>query len=109
MVESEKKLKLKDQIANAAIAARDAADNSLRLADSRTSRIRGKAEELSYQLEQLDNQETRRFGRNRPRYVCKPGNVCWPLQWLMLKCISAYQPDAQEESSISLELSEPLV
>ncbi|KAK1381536.1 E3 ubiquitin-protein ligase RGLG2-like [Heracleum sosnowskyi] len=99
--ESEKKLKLKDQIADAAIAARDAAENSLRLADSRTSRIRGKVEELSCQL---DNQEACRFGQNRPRYVC------WPLQWLGLKFIVQHQPaDAQKESSNEMELSEPLM
>ena len=67
MSDSAKILELKDQIADAAIAARDAAENSLGLIDSRTSRIRGKEEELSYHLEQLDNQETYRFSRNRPR------------------------------------------
>ncbi|WOH13655.1 hypothetical protein DCAR_0833165 [Daucus carota subsp. sativus] len=103
VAESEKKLELKDQIADAAIAARDAAENSLRLADSRTSRIRGKVEELSYHLEQLDNQETYRFSRNRPRYVC------WPLQWLGLKYIGVHRPDRQEETSNEMELSEPLM
>lgn len=109
VVEFEKKHILKDQIADAAIAARDAAENSLRLADSRTSRIRVKVEELSYQLEQLDNQETCRFDQNRPRYVCRPRNICWPLQWLMLKFTGVYQPDAQEESSNEMELSEPFL
>ncbi|KAL1807296.1 hypothetical protein ACET3Z_030364 [Daucus carota] len=103
VAESKKKLELKDQIADAAIAAREAAENSLRLADSRTSRIRGKVEELSYHLEQLDNQETYRFSRNRPRYVC------WPLQWLGLKFIGVHRPDRQEETSNEMELSKPLM
>ncbi|KAI7997342.1 Uncharacterized protein LOK49_LG10G00287 [Camellia lanceoleosa] len=102
VVESEKKLKFKEETAAAAMAARDAAEKSLRLADSRASRLRDRVEELTHQLEQLDTREnTRRL--NRPRYVC------WPWEWLGLNYVGFQGPEAQQQSSNEMELSEPLI
>ncbi|CAL5349797.1 unnamed protein product [Camellia sinensis] len=102
VVESEKKLKFKEETAAAAMAARDAAEKSLRLADSRASRLRDRVEELTHQLEQLDTREnTRRL--NRPRYVC------WPWEWLGLNYVGFQGPEVQQQSSNEMELSEPLI
>ncbi|KAL6190467.1 hypothetical protein ACLB2K_036864 [Fragaria x ananassa] len=68
IVESEKKLKFKEETADAAIAARDAAEKSLRLADSRASRLRERVEELTRQLEEFENREDLRRGLGGPRY-----------------------------------------
>ncbi|GMN49063.1 hypothetical protein TIFTF001_018237 [Ficus carica] len=102
MLESEKKLKFKEETAAAAMAARDAAEKSLRLADSRASRLRDRVEELTRQLEEFDNREDSR-GRNRPRYLC------WPWQWLGLDFVGVNRPDAQQHSSNEMELSEPFL
>lgn len=103
MSESEKKLKFKEETAAAAMAARDAAEKSLKLADLRSSRLRDRVEELTRQLEEFENREDSR-SRNRPRYVC------WPWQWLGLDFVGLrQQPDTQQEASNEMELSEPLL
>ncbi|EPS65288.1 hypothetical protein M569_09491, partial [Genlisea aurea] len=51
VTESEKRLKFKEVTAEAAIAASDAAEKSLKLADARASRLRERVEELTRQLE----------------------------------------------------------
>lgn len=102
MLESEKKLKFKEETTAAAMAARDAAEKSLRLADLRASRLRDKVEELTHQLEELENREDSR-GRNRHRYVC------WPWQWLGLDFVGVQRPETQPETSNEMELSEPLL
>ena len=102
MLESEKKLKFKEETAAAAMAARDAAEKSLRLADLRASRLRDRLEELTRQLEEFENREDSR-GRSRPRYVC------WPWQWLGLDFVGVSRPDTQQQSSNEMELSEPLL
>ncbi|KAG0455231.1 hypothetical protein HPP92_024523 [Vanilla planifolia] len=99
ILELETKLKFKEETAVAAIAARDAAENSLRLADVRATRLRERLEELTRQLEQLDKNDSR--NRNSHRYIC------WPWQWLGLNSIK-YQVDVQENSN-EMELSEPLI
>ncbi|KAK1403249.1 Paramyosin [Heracleum sosnowskyi] len=100
VIESEKKLKFKEETADAAMAARDAAEKSLRLADLRSSRLRDKVEELTRQLE---TQETSRSVLSRPRYAC------WPWEWLGLNFVGSNQPLTQQESSNEMELSEPLI
>ena len=102
MLESEKKLKFKEETAAAAMAARDAAEKSLRLADSRATRLRDRVEELTRQLEEFENREDSR-GRTRPRYVC------WPWQWLGMDFVGVRQPDTQHQGSNEMELSEPLL
>lgn len=100
--ESEKKLGFKEETAAAAMTARDAAEKSLRLADTRASRLRDRVEELSHQLEEFESREDSR-GRNRPRYVC------WPWQWLGLDFVGVRRSDVQQQSSNEMELSEPLI
>ncbi|KAE8705504.1 E3 ubiquitin-protein ligase RGLG2-like [Hibiscus syriacus] len=102
MLESEKKLKFKEETAAAAMAARDAAEKSLRLADMRATRLRERVEELSRQLEEFEAQEDSR-SRNRSRYVC------WPWQWLGLDFVGFRKPDMPQRSSNEMELSEPLL
>jgi type I restriction-modification system DNA methylase subunit len=102
MLESEKKLKFKEETATAAMAARDAAEKSLRLADLRASRLRDRLEELTHQLEEFENREDSR-SQNRPRYVC------WPWQWLGLDYVGVRGAEIEQQSSNEMELSEPLL
>ncbi|KAJ6981283.1 leucine-rich repeat-containing protein [Populus alba x Populus x berolinensis] len=102
MLESEKKLKFKEETATAAMAAREAAEKSLSLADMRASRLRDRIEELSHQLEELETREDS-TGRNRPRYVC------WPWQWLGLDFVGHHRPETQQQGSNEMELSEPFL
>ena len=104
MLDSDNKLKFKEQTVNAAMAARDAAEKSLRLADVRASRLRERVEELTRQLEELDKREDSRRGLNGSRYVC------WPWQWLGLDFVGSRRSETQQqESSNEMELSEPLL
>ncbi|XP_077250573.1 paramyosin [Tasmannia lanceolata] len=100
ILESESKLKFKEETAAAAMAARDTAEKSLRLADTRASRLRERVEELTRQIEELDNREDS-GNRNRQRYVC------WPWQWLGLNFVGS-QAEAHQSSN-EMELSEPLL
>ncbi|KAK1348239.1 Paramyosin [Heracleum sosnowskyi] len=100
VIESENKLKYKEETADAAMAARVAAEKSLRLADLRSSRLRDKVEELTRQLEM---QETSRSVFSRSRYVC------WPWEWLGLNFVGFPQLNARQERSNETELSEPLI
>ncbi|CAA2961496.1 Hypothetical predicted protein [Olea europaea subsp. europaea] len=103
VIEWEKKLKFKEETAVAAMAARDAAEKSLRLADMRASRLRDRVEDLSHQLDDLDTQETSRRGLTRPRYIC------WPWQWLGLDFIGTRPSTTPQQSANEMELSEPLL
>ncbi|KAG8366007.1 hypothetical protein BUALT_Bualt17G0031300 [Buddleja alternifolia] len=104
VMESEKKLKFKEETAEAAMAARDAAEKSLRLADMRASRLRDRVEELTRQLDELDTRETSRTGLTRPRYVC------WPWQWLGLDIVGAHRSETPQVTTANeMELSEPLI
>ncbi|CAN1301913.1 Uncharacterized protein At3g49055 [Linum perenne] len=102
MSESEKKLKFKEETAAAAMAAREAAEKSLRLADTRASRLRYRVEELTRQIEEFETREDSR-GRNTPRYAC------WPWQWLGLDFVGTSRPEIQQQTSNEMELSEPLL
>ncbi|KAF9606655.1 hypothetical protein IFM89_027699 [Coptis chinensis] len=102
MLESEKKLKFKEETAAAAMAARDAAEKSLRLADLRAFRLGERVEELSRQLEESDTREDSR-NRSRQRYVC------WPWQWLGLNFVGSHLVETQQQGSNEMELSEPLL
>lgn len=104
VIESEKKLKFKEETAAAAMAARDAAEKSLRLADLRATRLRERVEELSRQIEELETRDSSRSGQSRSRYIC------WPWQWLGLDFVGFQQrPVTQEEGTNEMELSEPLI
>ena len=104
MIELEKKLKFKEETAAAAMAAREAAEKSLRLADIRASRLRERLEELTRQLENLDNKDDSR-NRTRSRYVC------WPWEWLGIDFVGhRHRTERPEQpSSNEMELSEPLL
>ncbi|KAL9997013.1 hypothetical protein Hdeb2414_s0657g00930691 [Helianthus debilis subsp. tardiflorus] len=102
VIESEKKLKFKEETAAAAMSARDAAESSLKLADTRAARLRERVEELTSQLEELDTRRSLINGK-RPRYIC------WPWQWLGLDPIGPRQLDTHGPTSNEMELSEPLL
>ncbi|KAK7279932.1 hypothetical protein RJT34_24993 [Clitoria ternatea] len=65
------KLRVKEELANSAIAAQEAAERSLRLADSRAVELRQRVEELNKQLEEAEKRE--RNGHSVKR-------ICWPWQ-----------------------------
>ncbi|GAB2265184.1 hypothetical protein Dimus_000249 [Dionaea muscipula] len=73
---SNSKLKLKEELAAAAMAAQAAAEKSLELADSRTAGLHERIEELTRQLEEAENRE-----RNSRRKVRR---ICWPWQTIKL-------------------------
>ncbi|TVU10541.1 hypothetical protein EJB05_44081, partial [Eragrostis curvula] len=101
MLELENKLKFKEETAAAAMAARDAAEKSLKLADMRSSRLRERLEELNRQLEESDNR-TDSANRTGHRYMC------WPWQWLGLNYVRL-PPAETDQTSNEMELSEPLI
>ncbi|GJN34662.1 hypothetical protein PR202_gb23345 [Eleusine coracana subsp. coracana] len=101
MLELENKLKFKEETAAAAMAARDAAEKSLKLADMRSSRLRERLEELNRQLEESDNR-TDSISRSGHRYMC------WPWQWLGLNYVRL-PPTETDQTSNEMELSEPLI
>ncbi|KAL7093808.1 hypothetical protein ACP275_11G062400 [Erythranthe tilingii] len=108
VMESEKKLKFKEETAEAAMGARDAAEKSLRLADMRASRLRDRVEELTRQLDELDTREsssatTITTALNRHRYVC------WPWQWLGLDYVGSQRAELPQQTANEMELSEPLI
>lgn len=67
------KLKLKEELAAAAMAAQAAAEKSLRLADSRSAGFRERIEELTRQLEEAESMGERK-NRRKVRHICWP----WP-------------------------------
>lgn len=99
-LESENKLKFKEETAAAAMVARDTAEKSLKLADMRSTRLRERLEELTRQLEESENQDFR--SRNNYRYVC------WPWQWLGLNAVRYHQTDVPQGND-EMELLEPLM
>ncbi|KAL8037815.1 hypothetical protein ABFX02_11G062500 [Erythranthe guttata] len=108
VMESEKKLKFKEETAEAAMGAREAAEKSLRLADMRASRLRDRVEELTRQLDELDTREsssatTITTALNRHRYVC------WPWQWLGLDYVGSQRSELPQQTANEMELSEPLI
>ncbi|XP_058205949.1 uncharacterized protein At3g49055 isoform X2 [Rhododendron vialii] len=63
------KLKLKEELADAAMAAQAAAERSLQLADSRAAGLNERIEELTKQLEEVESRERSRR---------KVRRICWP-------------------------------
>ncbi|KAL5201597.1 hypothetical protein ABZP36_035951 [Zizania latifolia] len=100
-LELENKLKFKEETAAAAMAARDAAEKSLKLADMRSSRQRERLEEFNRQMEESDNR-TDSSNRSGHRYMC------WPWQWLGLNYVRL-PPAEADQTSNEMELSEPLI
>ncbi|XP_057734652.1 uncharacterized protein At3g49055 [Arachis stenosperma] len=69
------KLRLKEEVAATAIAAQEAAERSLKLADTRAVELRERMEELTKQLEEADKRERTTHKRRRRRR-----RLCWPWQ-----------------------------
>ncbi|KAK0597156.1 hypothetical protein LWI29_022314 [Acer saccharum] len=69
------KLKLKEELAAAAMAAQAAAEKSLQLADSRAAGLREQIEQLTKQLEEAESKERSRL---------KVRHICWPWRVLRL-------------------------
>ncbi|MCL7035168.1 hypothetical protein MKW94_029118 [Papaver nudicaule] len=74
---SNNKVKLKEELAVAAITAQKAIEKSLRLADSRAAGLHERIEELTKQLEEADSRGERSNKRRKVRHLC------WP--WKALK------------------------
>ncbi|KAF5177392.1 Atp-binding protein [Thalictrum thalictroides] len=72
------KLKLKEQLASAAVAAQEAAQKSLHVADRRAAELNERIEELTRQLEVADSRGERNIRR-------KVRHICWP--WRAFKVI----------------------
>ncbi|PIA49369.1 hypothetical protein AQUCO_01300293v1 [Aquilegia coerulea] len=70
------KLKLKEQLAAAAVAAQEAAQKSLQVADRRAAELNNRIEELTRQLEVSESRGERNLRR-------KVRHICWP--WRTLK------------------------
>ncbi|OVA14021.1 hypothetical protein BVC80_1787g97 [Macleaya cordata] len=68
---SNNKLKLKEELATAAMAAQKAMERSLQLADSRAAGLRERIEELTRQLEEAETRGERST-RRRVRHICWP-------------------------------------
>ncbi|TKY51315.1 hypothetical protein E2542_SST22826 [Spatholobus suberectus] len=70
------KLRLKEELAMTAIAAQEAAERSLQLADTRAVELRRRVEELTRQLEEAEKRE---------RNSHKVRRLCWPWQLFKLR------------------------
>ncbi|KAK3447185.1 hypothetical protein EUGRSUZ_A02769 [Eucalyptus grandis] len=79
------KLKLKEDLVTTAMAAQEAAERSLQLADRRAAGLRERIEELTRQLEGADGKENK--NRRRVRHFC------WP--WRILKMNPANPANAR--------------
>lgn len=71
---SDKRLKSKEEVATAAMAAQEAAERSLQLADRRCAGLHQRIEDLTRQIDEVENREKHKKRRRR--------RVCWPWQAL---------------------------
>ncbi|KAG8365987.1 hypothetical protein BUALT_Bualt17G0029200 [Buddleja alternifolia] len=91
VMESEKKLKFREENSRSCHGCkRYAAEKSLRLADTRASRLRDQVEVLTRLLDELDTRETSRTGLTWPIYMP------WPGQWLGLDYVSANRSETPQ-------------
>ncbi|VVA93814.1 unnamed protein product [Arabis nemorensis] len=102
IIESEKKLKFKEETAAAAMGARDAAERSLKLADNRATKLRERIQELNRKVEELETSRDLNTS-NRARYVC------WPWQLLGIDFVGGRRIESGQQSSNEMELAEPLL
>ncbi|CAN8291293.1 unnamed protein product [Cochlearia groenlandica] len=104
ITESEKKLKFKEETAKAAMGARDAAERSLRLADTRATKLRERIQELNRKVEELETHRDLNSS-NRARYAC------WPWQLLGIDFAGGRRIESgdQQQNSNEMELAEPLL
>lgn len=94
------RLKLKEELVAAAMAAREAAERSLRLTDSRASAFRERVEELSRQFEELD-------GRGERNSLARMRYVCWPWHWLKIAPITKYRDLCHSSAELEQLLETP--
>ncbi|CAN8254858.1 unnamed protein product [Cochlearia groenlandica] len=90
---SEGKLNLKEELAKAAMAAEEAAEKSLRLAERRITELLNRIERLYRQSEETESEERR---RKKLRYVW-----CWPFWRLPNAASSAFVTSTTSSSSSS--------
>lgn len=93
------RLKLKEELVAAAMAAREAAERSLLLTDRSAAAFRERVEELSRQFEELD-------GRGERNSLARMRYVCWPWHWLKIAPITKYR-DLRHTSADWEQLLEP--
>ncbi|MCO5601903.1 hypothetical protein L7F22_056029 [Adiantum nelumboides] len=100
--ESKSKLHLKEEMATAAVAARNAAERSLRMADERSVQLRKKIDDLAYQFELLEGKEDS---------LTPVGwyNACWPSQWLRGRHSYSHDNSAWQSGAEMDKLLEPFV
>ncbi|KAF5200578.1 paramyosin [Thalictrum thalictroides] len=101
ILELETKLRLKENVATAAMGVKDASEKSLRLADLRNSKQREWLEDLSRQLESVMQKDLQ--NQNKQRYSC------WPWQWRGLNFVGYHLSNIQQQNATHTELSEPLI
>eukprot|EP00250_Pteridium_aquilinum_P002695 c12918_g1_i1 orf=401-2332(+) len=100
--ESNSKLQSKEEMTMAAIAARSAAERSLRIADERAVELRERIEELNRQFDALERLGD--GGISSGLY-----NMCWPNQWFRGRPLF-FQDNSRAQPSAEMgDLSEPLV
>lgn len=100
--ESNSKLQSKEDMTTAAIAARNAAERSLRVADERAVELRERIEELNRQFDALERLGD--GGISSGLY-----NMCWPSQWFRMRPLFFQGSTPTQPSAEMGELFEPLV
>ncbi|KAJ8642894.1 hypothetical protein MRB53_004642 [Persea americana] len=90
------KLKVKDELAAAAMSAQAAAVRSLRLADSRAAGCRERIEELTRQLEEIESKGERKSRR-------KVRHICWPWPALRINPAALRRRDINRRSLPEME------
>lgn len=100
--ESNSKLQSKEEMTMAAIAARNAAERSLRIADERAVELRERIEELNRQFDALERLGD--GGMSSGLY-----NMCWPYQWFRGRPLFFQSNTIAQPSAEMGELFEPLV
>ncbi|KAI5056644.1 hypothetical protein GOP47_0028462 [Adiantum capillus-veneris] len=100
--ESNSKLQSKEEMTMAAIAARNAAERSLRIADERAVELRERIEELNRQFDALERMGD--GGISSSLY-----NLCWPNQWFRGRPLFFQGNTPTQPSAEMGELFEPLV
>lgn len=90
MVESDKKLKFKEEIVIVVMVVREVVEKLLRLVDIRVFRLRDRLEELIRQFENFDNKDDISI-RTRFRYVC------WLWEWFGIDFVGYRRIEESEQ------------
>jgi hypothetical protein len=104
--EAKLEVRSKDEMSSAAIAARDAAERSLQMADERAMDLRDRVEELNKQLEEAFR--VREFGGSTG--IGGLFELCWPRRQSRGRSVSSSHNRGGGNSAAEMEqLLEPLV